>query len=110
MARFYGNVGYGISVETDPGVSGVWEDEIVEFPYQGDVIRDTRNLVVADKLNDDISVTNSISVIADQYAIENFMYIKYVEWNGVLWTVPNVEVRRPRLILSIGEVYNGPTA
>lgn len=109
MARFYGRVGYGTSVETPSG-SGAYVDQITELIYYGDVIRDTKNTVKnPEKLNDDISVSNSISVIADEYAIENFTDIKYVEWNGVLWTVTNVEVRRPRLILSLGEVYNGPT-
>jgi|SRR5689334_9631591 len=109
MARFYGKVGYGESVETEPGVSGVWEDVITEIEYQGDVVRDTRNLQEnPESLNDNITVSNSISIVADQYAIENFIFIKYVEWSGVRWRVSNVEVRRPRLILSLGGVYNGP--
>lgn len=108
MARFYGEVGYGNTVEATPG-SGVWEDEITEFTYQGDVIRNTRTLESTDKVNADISVGNSISILADQYAIENFFNIKYVRWAGACWTVTSVEVQRPRLILSIGSVYNGPT-
>jgi len=108
MARFYGEVGYGTPVE-DPSGSGVWVDSITEFTYQGDVIRNTRQLENSEKVNDDIVVSNSISIVADQYAIENFFNIKYVRWSGVLWTVTTVEVRSPRLILSIGSVYNGPT-
>ena len=108
MARFYGEIGYGESVETPPG-SGVWEDVITEFPYFGDVIRNTRKLDSGEQLNDDISVSNSISILADQYAIEHFFAIRYVRWEGMLWTVQTVEVRSPRLILSLGKVYNGPT-
>lgn len=108
MARFYGEVGYGESGESDPN-SGVWVDQITEFSYFGDVIRSIRKLEDGDKLNDDVSVQNSISIIADQYAIEHFFKIKYVRWAGVLWTVTSVEVRSPRLILSLGSVYNGPT-
>lgn len=109
MARFSGEVGYATkTVETPPG-SGVWVDEIIEQSYFGDVIRDTRSLDFGDKLNPDINVGNSISILADDYAIEHFHNIKYVRWAGVLWTVPNVEVRSPRLILSLGSVYNGPT-
>ena len=63
----------------------------------------------AEYLNNDISVGNSISIIADQHAIEHFFKIKYVRWAGVLWTVTSVEVQSPRLILSLGSVYNGPT-
>lgn len=108
MARFYGRVGYGEPVETPPD-SGVWVDQIVEFSYYGDVIRNSRKLDEGESLNSDISVTNSISLVADQYAIEHFFQIKYVQWAGVLWTVTSVEVQRPRLTLRLGSVYNGPT-
>lgn len=107
MARFFGEVGYGEAVET-PDDSGVHVDVITERLYFGDVIRNTRKLEQGDQLNPDISVGNSISIVADQYATEHFFNIKYVKWEGVLWTVTSVEVRRPRLILDIGEVYNGP--
>lgn len=108
MARFHGEVGYGDSVETFPG-SGIWVDAITERPYFGDVIRNTRKLESGEHLNSDISVSNSISIVADQYANEHFFKIKYVRWAGVLWTVDSVEVKSPRLILSLGSVYNGPT-
>lgn len=108
MARFFGKVGYGVSSE-DPAGSGVWVDTITEVDYQGDVLRDTRNAEPSENLNDNISaVSNSISIVADKFAIENFINIRYVIWNGVRWTVPTVEVRRPRLILTLGGVYNGP--
>lgn len=108
MARFFGEVGYGDSVETPPD-SGIWVDVITEHPYTGDVIRNTRNLEAGEKVNSDITVSNSISIVADEYAIDHFFNIKYVKWAGVLWTVTSVEVRTPRLILSLGSVYNGPT-
>jgi len=108
MARFFGEVGYGESVET-PVDSGVWVDVITEFQYQGDVIRNTKNLEQGERVNPDITVSNSISVVADEYAFLHFFKIKYVRWAGVLWTVTSVEVRSPRLILSLGSVYNGPT-
>jgi len=108
MARYFGEVGYGESVEMPPG-SGVWEDVITEFSYFGDVIRNYRKLESGEGLNDDLAVSNSISIVADQYAIEHFFAIRYIRWEGVLWTVPTVEVRSPRLILNLGKVYNGPT-
>lgn len=108
MAKFYGEIGYGDSVETPPG-SGVWVDEITEFAYYGDVIRNTRKLDNGENLNNDLSVSNSISILADQYAIEHFFAIRYIRWAGTLWTVTNVEVQSPRLIVSLGSVYNGPT-
>ncbi len=107
--RFFGVVGYGESTE-DPSDSGVWVDTITEVEYFGDVIRNTRKLDSGENVNDDINVSNSISIVADEFANEHFFKIKYVVWSGVLWTVTDVEVRSPRLILSLGSVYNGPTA
>lgn len=108
MARFYGRVGYGETVESPPD-SGVWKDVITEYSYYGDVVRNTRQLVEGEKLNNDISVQNTIVIVADQYALLHFHLIKYVEWAGTLWTVTSVEVQAPRLLLRLGSVYNGPT-
>lgn len=105
--RFSGTVGYGESVE-DPEGSGKWVSKITKRTYYGDVIRNTRQMNPGDKVNSDISVGNSISIVADPFAVDNFLNIKYVEWAGVFWTVTDVEVRKPRLILSLGSVYNGP--
>lgn len=107
--KFYGEVGYADSIE-DPPDSGVWVDEITEFPYFGDVVRNLRRLENGESINDDVSVNNSISILADEQASKHFFKIKYVRWAGVLWTVTSVEVKSPRLILSLGKVYNGPTA
>jgi hypothetical protein len=107
MARFFGRIGYGETVETTPGV---WVDAIIEYSYYGDVIRNSRELREGENLNKDLSVQNSISIVADEYANEHFFDIRYVEWMGSLWTISSVEVQRPRLLLRLGEVYNGPTA
>ena len=106
MAKFYGKIGYGESVETAPGV---YEDVITEFNYFGDVLRNTRQLQTGENLNSDISVNNSISIVADAYANEHFFAIRYIEWMGALWSVTDVEVKSPRLILRMGGVYNGHT-
>lgn len=108
MARFFGEVGYAEQVE-DPPNSGVWVDKITEFPYSGDVNRNTLQVTEGEKVNEDITVGNSISIVADEYAIEHVSKIRYVRWAGGNWTVTSVEVRPPRLILSLGRVYNGPT-
>lgn len=110
MAKFFGEVGYGDSVETFAG-SGVWEDVIFETQYYGDVIRNARNLEPSSEgVIDDILVSNSISIVADEYALQHFFKIKYIRWEGVLWTVKSVEVQSPRLILRLGSVYNGPSS
>src|SRR5690348_8995363 len=105
MARFHGEIGYADSVE-DPPDSGVWVDKITEAGYYGEILRNIRHLDHTQKVNDDVSVAHSISVVADQFAIEHFMKIKYVRWAGVRWDVTSVTVESPRLILDLGSVYN----
>ena len=109
MARFHGEIGYGETVETPSG-SGVWVDTIVELSYFGEVVRNARKLQEGEQLNNDISVNNSISIVADAYANEHFFAIRYIRWAGALWTVSDVEVQSPRLLLRLGGVYNGPVA
>ena len=107
MAKFFGAIGYGEAVESAPGV---WTDVITEVQYYGDVIRDTRRLEPGQNLNPDLSVGNSISIVADAFANEHFHAMRYIRWSGALWTVSTVEVQSPRLLLRLGGLYNGPTA
>jgi len=106
MARFHGKVGYGQTV--DKG-NGVHELELTERMYSGDVVRNTRRNESGEKVNDDLSVSNSISIVADEYANQHFFAIHYLEWAGSLWKVIDVESQPPRLLLRLGGVYNGPT-
>ena len=105
MTRFYGAIGYG---EPTEGTNGVWDDVITAKHYYGDVVRNTRRLQDGDKVNDDLTVDNSISIVADAYANEHFFKMRYVEWAGTLWIISSVEVQPPRLLLRLGGVYNGP--
>lgn len=106
MAKFFGVIGYGNTI--DQG-DGVWEVQITERQYYGDIVRNARRFSEADGVTGDISLTNSISIVADAYANEHFFAIRYVKWAGARWTVSEVEVQRPRLLLRLGGVYNGPT-
>ena len=107
MARFHDVVGYGVPVENPPD-SGIWPDSITETVYSGNIIKKARNLEPGENIHSDIRLSHSISILADEFAIQNYIYIKYVKWGGVRWTVTTVEVERPRLILTLGDVYNGP--
>ena len=104
MAKFYGKIGYAETVEVRPGVN---VERITELDYFGDLVRNSRRLQSADKLNDDINVANEISIIADPFAELNFHRMRYVEFMGAKWKISNVEVQRPRLILTLGGLYNG---
>lgn len=91
MAKYYGKVGYTETSETSPGI---WTEDIVEYPYYGDYVRNftSNNHQSSVTVNNDITLSNSISILADQYANKNFQYIRYIEINGVKWTVSSVEV------------------
>lgn len=103
MAKFYGVIGYGEDVETSPGV---YNQEITERYYSGELIRNTRRLQSGEQLNDNINIANEISIVADPFAYDNFHTMLYVEFMGTKWKITNVEVQYPRLILSVGGVYN----
>lgn len=105
MARFYDKVGYGLPTEL---VNGVWTANIVERDHYGDILKTMSSIEPSDKVNDDIRLQNRISIVADAFALENFSDIKYVSYMGTRWTVQSVVVERPRLILSLGGVYDGP--
>ena len=107
MAKFHGRVGFGEQAET---ASGVWTEEITEYSYYGDVLQNSRGLREGEQVNPDVTVGNSISIVADAYAREHFFAMRYVEWAGVRWVVSNVDVQPPRLVLRLGEVYDGPAA
>lgn len=102
--KFYGKIGYGETVETVPGV---WEEQITEREYFGDFMRNSSSLQSSDKVNDNFNISHSISIVADPYALEKFCFMRYVEFGGTKWKITNVEIQYPRLILSIGGVYNG---
>lgn len=106
MAKFYGNIGYHVQVETRPGV---WQEQITKRTYFGDIIRMTSKMRDGKNLNDDLTIDNRISIVADAFAYDNFSSMRYVEWMGSLWKITSVEVQRPRLILTIGGVYNEQT-
>jgi len=107
MAKFYGVVGYIKTVEYEPGC---YEEQTIERHYYGDLLRNTSRFQSSGGVNDDINVSNTISIVADPFANENFHHMRYVEFMGAKWKITNVEVQYPRLLLSIGGVYNGDQA
>lgn len=103
MAKFYGNVGYAKQEQTSPGV---WKNVIKDRPYYGDLGRNVLRVQSSEYVNDNVNIANEISIIADAYAYENFHSMKYIEFMGAKWKITNVEVKHPRLILTVGGLYN----
>ena len=107
MARFYGPVGFVETYEKKPGVN---DYAVIERAYPGDVVKRHSQFLSQETVVDNIRVSNQISIVANPYAFENFQHIRFVVWNGVPWEVTSVSVEHPRLILTLGDVYNGPRA
>lgn len=103
MAKFYGKVGF---LRTEESAPDVYSEVLTERLYKGDVIRNQKRYQSSESLNDDVVLSNNISIVADSYANENVFAIKYVMYKGVPWKVTNVEIQRPRIILTLGGKYN----
>lgn len=103
MTKFFGKIGYAMTQETKPGV---WMDQIMEREYYGDLLRNSYRFQTSDKVNDDVPIANEFSIIADSFAKDNFHLMKYIEFEGTKWKITNVEVRYPRLNLTVGGIYN----
>ena len=104
MGKWFGKIGYAVTAETEPGI---WEEQIVERDYYGDMTSDRRKRQNSKGVNDSLSLSNVISIIADPFAYENCSYMAYAEIMGTKWKISDIEVQYPRLILTIGGVYNG---
>ena len=105
MAKFYGVIGYAVTVE-DPNAPGVWTNDITEREYCGDVTRNLSKYESAGQVNDDFNISNTISIVADPFAYQNFQSMKYVEYMGAKWKIRNAEVQYPRIVLNIGGIWN----
>lgn len=104
MEKWFGKIGFSQSVQTKPGL---YEDQIVEGEYYGELTNTVGRPETTEKVVNNIKINNTLSIVADPFAFQNFYSIKYAEYLGVKWKVTAVEVQYPNLILSMGEVYNG---
>lgn len=103
MGKFFGKIGYFEQVVENPGV---WKDQITARDYYGDIERNVVKSRSGESTNQNTVADNRISIVADAYASKNFHQMRWVEYMGVKWTISSVEVRPPRLLITIGEVYH----
>lgn len=105
MAKYFGKIGYVYTEETS---DGVYEEQAIERSYYGDVlnyyVKPSEN---ANGLNDNVRLNNKISIISDSFAVSHLGYMKYLEWNGSKWKIQSAEIMFPRIILTLGDLYNG---
>lgn len=107
MAKYFGNIGYGVTEETRPGVS---LPTISEREYYGDIVRNVRRYENSGKVNDDLNINMTLSIVADPFAFQNFHQLKYAEYMGAKWKAVSVEPQFPRLVITLGGVWNGEDA
>lgn len=108
MTRYFGKIGFATERETAPGV---FREVVVDHEYYGTINRASRTLVQSPLSADfDVQPSNQIDILADAFASTNAFDIRYAEWQGVRWRVTNIEIQRPRLILTLGGVWNGETS
>lgn len=110
MSKFCGNIGFVDTIELlddeTGNTTGIWEEQVTERMYYGDVLRSNRRLISGDKINDDFDISNQISVVMDPYAENHIFSMRYVEFMGAKWKVNNADIQRPRIILTLGGLYN----
>ena len=105
MAKWYGLIGYVEQIETSPGI---WGDKITERNYYGDIYRNSRGWSNPSEggTNDNLTLNNQISILADSFAINNSKFMKFIEIMGTKWKISNIEIQYPRLIITVGGLYN----
>lgn len=103
MAKFFGSIGFSETIETSPSI---WEEVVTERNYYGDIRKHGRRLEEGSNINDDVVIKNVISIVSDPYATGNIYKMRYLVWMGVKWKISSVEVEFPRLILTLGGIYN----
>lgn len=106
MAKYHGFIGFAEQIETSPGI---WTEQITEHEYSGDLLRFSRKVQSGSGTNDDLTINNEISIIADAYMNENLYAIRYITFMGAKWKVDSVSVDYPRMTLSLGGLYHGDT-
>ncbi len=104
MAKWYGTLGFVQSSESAPGV---WKDVVTKVETSGDLMQFEQRSQNSEKLTDDISFSNRISVLMDPFMMKNFQYLKFASFANSYWKVSSVNVQYPRMIFTLGGVYNG---
>lgn len=104
MSKCSGIIGYALAVETQPGV---WSESITEKNYYGDVVKDNRRIVDNAQINSNINISNNISIVSNKFMLENLAFMKYLTFMKSKWNISSVDIKPPRIIITLGGIYNG---
>lgn len=106
MSKWAGKIGFGLTEETEPGI---FIDHIIEKSYRGEIIKNSHRNQSSGEINDNLTISNQLKVIAGPFIQKNLSHIRYVTWFGARWKVTSITPSYPHVILDIGDVYNGET-
>lgn len=107
--RWHGRIGFVITVQDEIKPSK-WVGKAIEKQYYGEILKNNFRWESGSSVNDDINISNRISVIADNYITSNLQCMKYIEISGAFWKINSIDIQAPRLILEIGGIWNGKRA
>ena len=100
--RYADKLGFILTQETTPGV---WETKTVEHFAKGDVVQRAYRWDDAQSVNADLDITNQISIVYDNFFIHNMFALRWAAWQGKKWNVSRIELKPPRMILTLGKEY-----
>lgn len=106
MAKFYGAIGF-VETKEDPVGSDIWVTEETVKEYTGDLTRNQRRWVNGESVNQNLELSNEVSILLDDFFQENLGSVRWVEAMGSKWKVQSVIIEYPRVKLTLGGVYNG---
>lgn len=107
MTKYKGLIGFVSNEEIEPGI---WEDVVTEKKYRGEILKNNQHFAVANTTSGELKITNQFSIVGNSYAFDHVSDIRYLEWRGNRWVVDTVDIEYPRLVITIGGLYNGPQA
>lgn len=102
--KYSGKVGYAVQTETAPGV---WTKEIKEVHMYGDTLSYGAQPVSSDKVNQDVALSNEISLMGNPIIFENLSTLEYLILSGIKWEITSINLDPPRIKVALGGVWNG---
>lgn len=110
MSKFTGLVGF---ITQEESIPGVWSPIENSKKMRGDLISSSATngngsrIADSGKVNDDVSLNHRVSLLGDYYTFNNYLNIKWIQIGGRKLEVSSIELQRPRVILTVGGLWNG---
>lgn len=107
MGKFSGIIGFVKAVEKEDE-PGIYDNVTIERSYKGDILKNYRSIEQSsEKVNADVNISNTFSIVSDSFMNENFSYMKYLVYKGVKWNINSIDIQYPRLNINVGGIYHG---